>query len=66
MRSPYERRRVNLTERPGLSPKMAGAIWWVLTILLLASTIAFSYAWLSQNSAPVQVVCRTEKGEACQ
>jgi hypothetical protein len=66
--SHLERKPLNFDSQPAiLSPKTAGVIWWILTVLLLASVIAFTFAQLQHNarSTDVTVTCGTGSGEPC-
>jgi hypothetical protein len=65
--SPYERRRSDFAMKPGLSPKMAALLWHLLTILLLAVIVVFSWVYLTHDNAgpsAVSVTC-TEGGGPC-
>jgi len=67
MRGNFELKPLSISPaRHSLSPKMAGLLWWLMTIILLAVVISFSLAWLGANQQPdVTITCGTEGGVPC-
>lgn len=66
-RSQFERRNLHLTVKPGLSENLRELLWYVMVVLMLASSIAFCVVYLKQNlqTPHAVVICGQSDGGPC-